>query len=289
MKLVTFDAGGESRVGALVDRRILDLSDLAPSMVDFLAGGEELLEQARTRVRALEKVGMGGPTLRMWRGEESRLRAPLLRPGKILCVGLNYTDHIAEQGVQPPASPVFFAKYANTLIGPDEPIVLPRSSAQVDYEAELAFVIGRRAKHVPEAEAMRYVAGYTVCHDVSARDFQFGDGQWTRGKSCDTFCPIGPALVTTDEVPDPHALDIALRLNGQVMQSSNTRNLLFKIPFLVHFITRAMTLEPGDIISTGTPPGVGCFRKPPVFLAAGDVVEITIAGVGTLRNPVAAE
>ena len=288
MRLVTFDAGGRSRVGALVDRRILDLSDLAETVVELLEGGEPLLAEARGRVAALEKAGMGGPTLRMWRHEEARLRAPLLRPGKILCVGLNYADHAAEQGVQAPASPVLFGKFSNCIVGPEEPIVLPKGSAQVDYEAELAFVIGRRAKGVPEAEAMRHVAGYTVCHDVSARDFQFGDGQWTRGKSCDTFCPIGPALVTADEVPDPHALDIELRLNGQVMQKSNTRNFIFKIPFLIHFISRAMTLEPGDLISTGTPPGVGVFRKPPVFLKAGDTVEIAVERVGTLRNPVVA-
>ncbi len=289
MKLVTFDAARQTRIGALVDRRILDLSDLAETMGGLLAGGEPLLAQARARVDALDRSGMGGPTLRMWRLEEVRLRAPLLRPGKIICVGLNYSDHAAEQGVKPPASPVIFSKYANAVVGPEEAIRLPRASVQVDYEAELAFVIGRRTKHVSEAEAMACVAGYTVCHDVSARDFQFGDGQWTRGKTCDTFCPIGPALVTADEVPDPHALDIELRLNGTTMQKSNTRQLIFSIPFLVHFLSQSMTLEPGDLVSTGTPPGVGCFRKPPVYLKAGDTVEITVERVGTLRNPVAAE
>jgi 2-keto-4-pentenoate hydratase/2-oxohepta-3-ene-1,7-dioic acid hydratase in catechol pathway len=288
MKLVTFDAGGRSRVGALVDRRILDLSDLAETLVDLLEGGEPLMAEARSRAAALAAIGGGGPTIRMWRHEEARLRAPLLRPGKILCVGLNYADHAAEQGTKPPASPILFGKFATCIVGPEEPIVLPKTSSQVDYEAELAFVIGRRAKGVPEAEAMRHVAGYTVCNDVSARDFQFGDGQWTRGKSCDTFCPIGPALVTADEVPDPHALGIELRLNGQVMQQSSTRNLIFSIPFLVSFISRTMTLEPGDLVSTGTPPGVGVFRKPPVFLKAGDTVEIAVEKVGTLRNPVVA-
>jgi 2-keto-4-pentenoate hydratase/2-oxohepta-3-ene-1,7-dioic acid hydratase in catechol pathway len=289
MKLVTFDSTQKIRVGALVDKRILDLTDLAPTMEELLAAGEPVMKRVRTRVEALEQSGIGGPTLRMWRLEEVRLRAPLLRPGKIICVGLNYADHAAEQGVKPPANPVIFSKYANAVIGPEAPIVLPAASTQVDYEAELAFVIGRRARHVPEAEALHYVAGYTVCHDVSARDFQFGDGQWTRGKTCDTFCPIGPALVTADEVPDPQALDITLRLNGEVMQQSNTRNFIFGVAHLIHFLTRSMTLEPGDLISTGTPPGVGCFRKPPVYLKAGDVVEITVDKVGTLRNPVTAE
>jgi len=289
MRLVTFGASGQARVGVMADQRILDLSDLAGSMEELLAGGDALLEEARSRVDAVSRVSMGGPTIRMWRSGESRLLAPLLRPGKIICVGLNYADHAAEQGVKPPPTPVIFAKYTNAVVGPEAPIVLPKASRQVDYEAELAFVIGRRARRVPESEAMRYVAGYTVCNDVSARDFQFGDGQWTRGKTCDTFCPIGPALVTADEVPDPHALDIELRLNGATMQKSNTRQLVFSIPYLVHFLSQSMTLEPGDLISTGTPPGVGCFRKPPVYLKAGDTVEITVERVGTLRNPVAAE
>jgi 2-keto-4-pentenoate hydratase/2-oxohepta-3-ene-1,7-dioic acid hydratase in catechol pathway len=289
MKLVTFDAGGKTRIGALMEDRILDLSDLAPTLVDLLAGGEALRGRAAERVRAAGRGDATGPTLIVWRVKESRLRAPILKPNKIICVGLNYADHAAEQGVKPPESPILFSKYWTAIIGPDEAIVLPKASAQVDYEAELAFVIGRKAKHVPEAEAMDCVAGYTVANDVSARDFQFKDGQWVRAKSCDTFCPIGPALVTADEVPDPHALGIELRAKGQLLQHSNTRNFIFKIPFLVHFLSRTMTLEPGDLVLTGTPPGVGVFRKPPIFLAPGDTVEITIERIGTLRNPVVAE
>lgn len=292
MQLVTFDASGTTRIGAMADRRIVDLADLAPTLVDFLAAGEDAMARARERVRAAAQgapPGTSPSTLRMWKLDDVRLRAPILKPNKIICIGLNYADHAAEQGIKPPDSPVLFAKFWTSIIGPDEPIVLPKASRQVDYEAELAFVIGRKGKRVPEAEAARHVAGYLICHDVSARDLQFKDGQWVRSKSCDTFCPLGPALVTSDEVPDPHVLDIELRARGQVLQKSNTRNLIFKIPYLVHFITQTITLEPGDVITTGTPPGVGVFRKPPIFLAPGDTVEITIQGLGTLRNPVVAE
>jgi acylpyruvate hydrolase len=292
MKLVTFEGGGTVRIGALIEKVVVDLTEFGPTMVDFLAGGAESLKMARNRVSAAshgESPGGGASTLRVWKIADIRLRAPLLRPAKILCIGLNYADHAAEQGTKPPENPVVFSKFANCIIGPEEPIVLPKASQQVDYEAELAFVIGQRARHVPEKDALNYVAGYTICHDVSARDIQFKDGQWVRGKSCDTFCPLGPAIVTADEVPDPHALDIELRAKGQTLQKSNTKNLIFGIPHLVHFLTQTMTLEPGDIVSTGTPPGVGVFRKPPVFLAPGDTVEITIEKLGTLKNPCVAE
>jgi 2-keto-4-pentenoate hydratase/2-oxohepta-3-ene-1,7-dioic acid hydratase in catechol pathway len=284
MKLVTFDAGGKTSIGAWTDGGVIDLGDLAPTMVDFLAGGDSPMAKARERVRS-----GGRGALKVWRAAEVRLRAPILKPNKILCIGLNYADHAAEQGIAIPKNPVLFSKYWTSVIGPDEPIVLPRASTQVDYEAELAFVIGKRAKHVPESEAMSVIAGYTICHDVSARDFQFGDGQWVRGKTCDTFCPMGPWIVTADEIPDPHVLDIKLEIKGEVLQNSNTRNIIFKCAHLVHFFARTMTFEPGDVVSTGTPPGVGVFRKPPRFLQPGETVEITIQNVGTLRNPVVAE
>jgi 2-keto-4-pentenoate hydratase/2-oxohepta-3-ene-1,7-dioic acid hydratase in catechol pathway len=215
--------------------------------------------------------------------------APVPRPGKIICIGLNYRDHAAESKMAIPEKPVVFSKFSTAVIAPGEPVVLPSTSQQVDYEAELAVVIGRRAKHVTRDAALDYVLGYTNFNDVSARDFQFADGQWQRGKACDTFAPIGPAIVTTDEVPDPHALRIQLRLNGNTMQDSTTQQLIFGVDVLVSFLSDTVTLEPGDIIATGTPPGVGFARKPPVFLKPGDVMEVEVEGLGVLRNPVMAE
>ena len=216
----------------------------------------------------------------------ARLRAPIARPGKITCIGLNYADHAREQGTEPPAQPIYFLKSWNTICGPGDPILLPPNSTQVDYEAEFAVVIGKRGKNIPEERALEHVGGYLVLNDVSARDMQFGDKQWYRGKSCDTFAPTGPWIVTPDELPDPNNLRISLTLNGQTMQDSNTRNLIFKVPFLISYLSQSHTWEVGDLISTGTPPGVGVFRKPPVFLKPGDTVSITVEGIGTLTNPV---
>ena len=214
--------------------------------------------------------------------------APVPRPGKIVCIGLNYQEHSGEIGMAAPKAPAIFSKFPSCVIAPGEPIVIPASSEQVDYEAELAVVIGRRATHVAAARAYDYVLGYTAFNDVTARDFQFGDVQWQRGKSCDTFAPMGQTIVTTDEIPDPHTLRITLTLNGAVMQDSNTSQLIFRVPQLIEFITRSITLEPGDVIATGTPPGVGFARKPPVFLKSGDVVEVGIERIGALGNPVTA-
>src|SRR6266498_5838353 len=200
--------------------------------------------------------------------------APVPRPGKLICVGLNYRDHAAESNMPLPEKPVIFSKFSTSVVGPEEPVVLPKTSSQVDYEAELAVVIGRRAKHVALENALDYVLGYTMINDVSARDFQFGDGQWQRGKSCDTFAPMGIAIVMKDEIPDPHNLWIRLRLNGQTMQDSNTEQLIFGVPELIVFLSETITLEPGDVIATGPPPGVGFARKPPVFLKTGDVMEV---------------
>lgn len=217
-----------------------------------------------------------------------RLLAPVPRPGKLIAIGLNYRDHAAESNMPIPEKPVVFSKFTTSVIGPNEPVVLPETSEKVDYEAELAVVIGRRAKRVARERALEFVLGYTIINDVSARDFQFADGQWQRGKSCDTFAPMGVYIATTDEIPDPHQLWIKLRLNGQTMQDSNTRQLIFGIPELVSFLSETITLEPGDVIATGTPPGVGFARKPPVFLKPGDQMEIEIQGLGTLANPVVA-
>jgi 2-keto-4-pentenoate hydratase/2-oxohepta-3-ene-1,7-dioic acid hydratase in catechol pathway len=214
--------------------------------------------------------------------------APVPRPGKLICIGLNYRDHAAESNMAIPERPVIFSKFSTCVIAPGEPVVIPSTSQQVDYEAELAVVIGRRAKNVKATRAIDYVLGYTAFNDVSARDFQFADGQWQRGKSCDTFAPMGQAIVTTDEITDPHKLSIKLVLNGQTMQDSNTDQLIFGVPELIEFLTESITLEPGDVIATGTPPGVGFARKPPVFLKPGDQMEVLIEGMGGLGNPVVA-
>lgn len=214
--------------------------------------------------------------------------APVPRPGKIVCIGMNYRDHAQEIGLGVPNAPTIFSKFSSCVIAPGEPVIIPAGSTQVDYEAELAVVIGRRATQVPADRAYDCVLGYTAFNDVTARDFQFGDLQWQRGKSCDTFAPMGQAIVTTDEIPDPHALRITLRLNGRVMQDSNTSELIFRVPALIEFITRSITLEPGDVIATGTPAGVGFARKPPVFLKPGDVMEVGIEHIGELGNPVVA-
>jgi 2,4-didehydro-3-deoxy-L-rhamnonate hydrolase len=211
---------------------------------------------------------------------------PIERPQKIVCVGLNYRDHAEEQGVDLPERPLLFAKWPNTLIGPGEPIVIPPLTERVDYEAELGVVIGSRARHVSVETALEAVAGYVCANDVSARDLQFGDGQWTRGKSLDTFCPVGPALVPASDVPDPQALGIRAILNGEVMQDSTTANMVFGVAKIVAFVSQAITLEPGDLILTGTPAGVGVFRDPPVLLGPGDEITVEIDGVGVLTNPV---
>jgi 2-keto-4-pentenoate hydratase/2-oxohepta-3-ene-1,7-dioic acid hydratase in catechol pathway len=215
-----------------------------------------------------------------------RLVAPVPRPGKVICIGLNYRDHAAESGMDLPERPLVFSKFSSCVVGPDADVVLPAGSEQVDYEAELGVVIGRRAWRVSADDAMRHVLGYTNVNDVSARDFQFADGQWQRGKSCDTFCPLGPFVATTDEVGDPHKLRIRLRLNGQTLQDSSTDQLIFGVPQLVESLSHFVELEPGDLISTGTPPGVGFARKPPIYLAAGDRMEVEVEGLGVLANPV---
>ena len=220
--------------------------------------------------------------------EDAYWFAPVPRPGKIVCVGLNYRDHAEESGLAVPKVPVIFSKFSTCVIAPGEPVVIPTTSERVDYEAELAIVIGRRAKHVPAERAYEYILGYTAFNDVTARDFQFGDGQWQRGKSCDTFAPMGQTIVTTDEIPDPHTLRISLALNGTVMQESNTDQLIFSVPQMIEFISASITLEPGDVVATGTPAGVGFARKPPVFLKPGDVMEVNIDRIGGLGNPVVA-
>jgi 2-keto-4-pentenoate hydratase/2-oxohepta-3-ene-1,7-dioic acid hydratase in catechol pathway len=212
----------------------------------------------------------------------------LFRPRNVLCIGLNYKDHAAEGGVPLPEKPVVFAKLTGCITGPGNPIVLPPDTKEVDYEAELAVVMGRRCRGISASDALDYVAGYTCLNDVSARDFQRGDGQWVRAKSQDTFGPMGPYLVTAEDIPNPQTLPIRCIVNGKIMQNSNTDKMIFGVRELVEFISRGITLEPGDVISTGTPHGVGFARKPPVFLNAGDEVVVEIEGIGKLTNPVKA-
>jgi 2-keto-4-pentenoate hydratase/2-oxohepta-3-ene-1,7-dioic acid hydratase in catechol pathway len=214
--------------------------------------------------------------------------APIDRPGKIIAVGLNYKDHASEQNVTPPGRPMLFAKWQTALIGPGDAIVLPPISDKVDYEAELGVVIGERAKAVPAGSALDVVAGYICVNDVSARDLQYSDKQFTRAKSLDTFCPVGPRLVPASEVGDPGDLKIRALLNGEVMQDSSTSQLIFSVPELIAFISEAITLEPGDLVATGTPAGVGTFRDPPIYLKDGDEIVVEIERVGELRNPVRA-
>ncbi len=216
-------------------------------------------------------------------------KLPLPRPGKVIAVGLNYKDHAAEANIPLPAAPVLFTKWSSCLIASGEAIVIPTGVTKTDWEAELAVVIGKSASRVSQAEALSYVSGYTAINDVSDREAQSNDGQWVRAKSYDTFGPIGPRIVSSDEVGDPHNLKIEARLNGKTMQSSNTSNLIFSIPYLISYISQRITLEPGDVITTGTPHGVGAFYNPPIFMKPGDVIEIEIEKIGILRNHVIAE
>jgi 2-keto-4-pentenoate hydratase/2-oxohepta-3-ene-1,7-dioic acid hydratase in catechol pathway len=214
---------------------------------------------------------------------------PIERPGKIICVGMNYRDHAAESGLEVPSQPVLFAKWPNALVGPGEAIVLPPGCDQVDYEAELGVVIGARARGLGVDEALGAVAGYVCVNDVSARDLQFADGQWTRAKSLDTFCPVGPRLAPASEIADPQRLGIRCLVNGEALQDSSTEHMVFSVAELVAFISEAITLEPGDLIATGTPAGVGFTREPPIYLRPGDEVTVEIDGIGALTNPVVAE
>ena len=211
------------------------------------------------------------------------------RPGKIVCVGLNYRDHAAETGTELPTAPLLFAKWPNTLIGHGEPIVIPQETQQVDYEAELGVVIGRPTRRIGEAQALDAVRGYICVNDVSARDLQFADGQWTRGKSPDSFCPVGPRLVPREEIDDPQALAVRCILNGEVLQDSSTAQMVFSVAEIIAYASRTITLEPGDLIATGTPAGVGVFRDPKVLLKDGDEVTVEVEHLGTLTNPVEQE
>ncbi|MDI6857557.1 MAG: fumarylacetoacetate hydrolase family protein [Dehalococcoidia bacterium] len=302
MRLCNFYQRDAVRVGAVANEWIVDLERAAkaagasrwPSGADMkglLETGPAALDEARRLTDYVaQRLESGEGELLLSEGlllpaAETRLAAPVPNPSKVVAIGLNYRDHAREQGARIPDRPIIFAKFPTSVIGPGDEIVWdPALTEQVDYEAELAFVIGRAARNVPPEHAYDYIAGYTCLDDVSARDLQFGDRQWVRGKSLDTFCPIGPVLVTTDEIADPHNLRIRALLNGEVMQDSNTSELIFGVPELVAFISRAFTLLPGDVVATGTPHGVGMFRDPPVFMKDGDRIVIEIEGIGRLEN-----
>ncbi len=315
MQLVTFVENGRWRVGAHVDGKVVDLQaalaarlcrggegrpdKLAAALIPadmraFVERGEPALAQAKSALAyALEMGGDPSAPSRprmVYELGEVELCAPILNPEKIVAIGLNYLDHARESGMEPPKKPLFFSKYPSSIVGPGAPVILPppQVSTQVDYEIELAVIVGREAKNVSEEKAMEHVFGYTILNDISARDLQFEDGQWVKGKALDTFAPMGPWIVTKDEIPDPHSLRLTMRLNGEVVQDSSTSNLIFKVPQLIAYLSTLFTLKPGDVISTGTPFGVGMARKPPRFLKPGDTMAAEIEMIGVLENPVLA-
>ena len=299
MKFCSFSHRDVARFGlVLPDDTIVDLPQAgksllgdeeslfdSPDLKSWLSHGVAGIKAANEILKRLE-AGAEIDAGAVYGKDEVRLLAPIPNPGKIIAIGLNYRDHAEEQNVPLPENPLIFAKFPNSLIGPDDEIRLPDISRKVDPEAELCVVMLESGKGFSRESARRAIAGYTIGNDVSARDLQFSDRQWVRGKSCDTFAPCGPFLVTEDELEDPHQLDIQLSLSGNLQQSSNTSNMIFDCYTLVSFVSQTITLETGDLIFTGTPDGVGVFRDPPVFLKSGDVVEVTIEKIGTLRNPV---
>lgn len=303
MKLAQFKTkdSDKQRLGLGLGDSVGDVAELARAVkasgqepASWLLDANNTLDVIRRGASALAEIAVliKGDQSASGRGQmttyslDSIEFLPAVYPSKILAIGRNYVDHAIEGGAAPPEAPLLFNKLTSSLSAHNAPIVLPPISNKVDYEAELAVVIGRRAKCISETEALDYVFGYTLINDVSARDLQFGDGQWTRGKGLDTFAPLGPFITTRDEIRDVQALKIEGRLNGEVMQSSNTGKMIFKVAYLVSYLSQGITLEPGDVIATGTPDGVGIFRKPPVLLKAGDVFAVTIEKLGTLRNPV---
>jgi len=289
MQLVTFQHKGQVCLGTQILRDgrayLLELhrvqSDLPADLLSFLRAGPSMMERVREVVSASTDMSQ------WFLASEVTLLAPLPRPGKILCVGHNYKGHLGIGREDLPDYPNIFCKTANTIIGCGQPILIPKASTQVDYEAELMVVIGKTARQVPESEALAHVAGYTLFNDVSARDFQKRTSQWMLGKSFDTFGPMGPALVTADEIPNPQCLDLELTVNGVPKQRTNTRDMIFTVPFLVSYLSAVMTLEPGDVIATGTPAKLPEAASPQRFLEAGDRVRITVEKLGILENQVA--
>jgi 2-keto-4-pentenoate hydratase/2-oxohepta-3-ene-1,7-dioic acid hydratase in catechol pathway len=283
MKFVTFLHNGHRHAGVISDGSVVSLKSAGlPDMISVLEGGPEVFK----RVEVLLSKPPADASVPL---NSVKLTAPVPRPGKIICVGLNYRDHAIESKMEIPTRPTIFSKYANTVIGPGEDIVLPRNSEKPDYEAEFAFVIGKGGRHIKGENWREHVFGYMNLNDVSARDVQLAVSQWTMGKTFDTFAPMGPWLVSADEIADPHNLDISLTVNGERLQHSNTRELIFKVPDLIEFLSSIMTLEAGDVVSTGTPSGVGFSYNPPKWLKPGDEVVVRVEGLGELRNKCVAE
>lgn len=307
MKLVSFSYEGNTRIGCVTGDTIIDLhyayrsmlesegslrarqiaEAFVPSnMVEFLQGGEQSMELAKKAVEFVSQSPKSFPYKVIHRTADVKIEAPVLNPGKMICVGHNYREHILEMGRELPPFPVVFAKFSNTIIGPQDDIPFFPISEQLDYEAEFAFVMGKRARNVSRDDALDYVAGYTIVNDVTYRDIQRRTLQWLQGKTVEGSAPMGPWLVTGDELADPSGLEVVLTVNGEERQRSNTGNLVFTVPYLVEFLSNLMTLEPGDVILTGTPGGVGVARNPQVFLKDGDTVRIEIDRIGVLENRV---
>ncbi len=289
MKLITFAPKSTNKPtlgvlppvqGSAIHYDVVDLSGLGhPTILSLIEAGPAAISAVSAAIGTASRVPLS----------EINLLAPIPRPPRIFAIGLNYATHAAESKMAVQKVPTVFMKLPSAVVGPDTPIILPKMSLQPDYEAELAVVIGKPGYQIPAAAAMDYVLGYTICNDVSARDIQLSTSQWTLGKSFPTFAPLGPAIVTTDEVPDPHALEISLSVNGEVLQSANTRDLIFKIPALIEYISSTTPLEAGDVISTGTPEGVGLGRTPQRWLRPNEEICITIEKLGQLRNRTVAE
>jgi 2-keto-4-pentenoate hydratase/2-oxohepta-3-ene-1,7-dioic acid hydratase in catechol pathway len=280
MKLATFTHAGTTRIGVVDGDEMIDLAAAAPDLPrDMLA----FLEAGSDAMQAASAAAAGGKRIPL---AEVHLEAPIARPPKFLAIGLNYADHVEESGMETPEHVMIFNKQSTCVTGPTDPIHLPKVSNVLDYEGELGIVIGKRGRHVSRENAVDYIAGYVVVDDATVRDWQFHTPTWTMGKSFDTHGPIGPWIVTTDEITDPHRLDLRTYVNDELRQESNTKHLIFDCFYLVEHISKAFTLEPGDIIATGTPGGAGLLRKPPVLLKEGDVVRIEIEGIGQIENPV---
>jgi 2-keto-4-pentenoate hydratase/2-oxohepta-3-ene-1,7-dioic acid hydratase in catechol pathway len=283
LRFVTLQREGYSEPGLVRGEEIFGLRQAGfHDLLSVIAGGDDAFDR-------VARWAYNPPGGERFDAQKVKFLAPLPRPPKIICIGLNYRDHAEEGGNRAPDVPAVFAKFSTALTGHGHPIILPKASTKPDYEAELAVVIGKGGRYIAEERWQEHVFGYSIMNDVSARDFQSATSQWTMGKAFDTFAPMGPVIVTADEVPDPHNLDISLTLSGSVMQDSNTRNMIFGVPRLISFLSSVFTLEPGDIIATGTPAGVGFARKPPRWLKPGDECRIAIQRIGELVNPVEAE
>ena len=281
MKLIRYGEPGKEKTGIIMDAEMFDTSAFGEDYNEHFFGTDgltRLSEFIEANKNNLQKIPAG-----------ERLGSPVARPSKIICIGLNYADHAKETGATPPSEPVIFLKSTTALCGPNDNIIIPKNSVKTDWEVELAVVMEKKASYVTEDEAMDYVAGYVLHNDVSEREFQIErGGTWDKGKCCDTFAPLGPYLVTKDEITDTNNLRLWLKVNDKTMQDGTTANLIFKIPFIVSYVSQFMTLLPGDIISTGTPAGVGLGMKPPVYLKAGDIVELGIDGLGSAKQHVIA-